>query len=649
MRQAVILAGGKGTRLSERLKGLPKPLVDIDGVPLLERQITLLRDQGFGEILVLVNYRAEIIDAFLKSKNYFGISVKCVDDGEPRGTAGAVYQALALLRSRFLVVYGDTLFNVDFDRFWKNHEDSGTAGSLFLHPNDHPHDSDLVIVDDQHRIESFVPYPRSDDDFQPNLVNAALYVLEAKLFSNGVPPGIQDFAKDFFPQCLRDGIPLNGYLSPEYIKDIGTTKRLDRAINDLRSGLVERASLKYRQRAVFLDRDGTLNFQSGYVRSPEELQLIPGADRAISILHAAEFRTVVVTNQPVVARGEVSISELKNIHGKLETVLGRTGAFLDRIYFCPHHPDSGFPGEVVSLKGVCACRKPATGMIEQACDELNLDLNKSWMIGDSTADMLAARKSGLRSVLVRTGEAGADGKYPVSPDYEFGDILEAATFIVEGHGVASRAVAPLLSRIQTGMLVRVVGRARVGKSTIAQVLLDNLRDRGFPAERLGLDAYIRSHDERDPDGGMLARFDLELARKILAPWLGGTSVNIEKPIYLRNERKRSKLTETTHVDKDAILVLEGVVSGAIDPGGRPHLLVAVIDSEPRRKTRFENEYRSRSWSPPEIENTYRQRRVDEDTLIDLWIERADFVLDMRSILGEHPYQQISPLTCSDTR
>jgi histidinol-phosphate phosphatase family protein len=648
MRQAVILAGGKGTRLAERLKGLPKPLVDIDGVPLLERQITSLRDQDFEEILVLVNYRAELIDAFLKSKDHFGISVKCVDDGEPRGTAGAVYQALALLQSRFLIVYGDTLFNVDFDRFWKSHEDSGAAGSLFLHPNDHPHDSDLVVVDDQHRIVNFVPYPRSEEDFQPNLVNAALYVLERKIFTNEVPRGIHDFAKDFFPQCLRDGITLNGYLSPEYIKDIGTTKRLDRATNDLRCGLVERASLKYRQQAVFLDRDGTLNFQSGYIRSPEELQLIPGADRAISILHAAEFRTVVVTNQPVVARGEVSISELKNIHGKLETVLGRTGAFLDRIYFCPHHPDSGFPGEVVSLKGTCACRKPATGMIEQARDELNLDLNKSWMIGDSTADMLAARKCGLRSVLVRTGEAGADGKYPISPDYEFEDILEAATFIVKGHDVACRAIAPLLSRIQTGMLVRIVGRARVGKSTIAQVVVDTLRERGFPAERLGLDAYIRSHDERDPDGDVLTRFDLQLARETLAPWLAGTSVNIEKPIYLRRERKRSKLTENVHVGKDAILVLEGVASTAIDPGERRQLLVAVIDSEPRRKTRFENEYRSRSWSPSEIEAAYRQRRVDENALIDRWIERADFVLDMRSVLGEHPHQQISPLVRSDT-
>jgi len=634
MRQAVILAGGKGTRLADSLKGLPKPLVDIDGIPLLERQIISLRDQGFREILVLVNHRAEVIDAFLESKERFGIDIKCVDDGEARGTAGAVFHGLDLLRSRFLVVYGDTLFDVDLDRFWKNHEASGADGSIFLHPNDHPYDSDLVNLDLKHRVIDFAPYPRPEDDFRRNLVNAALYVLERKIFANGVEAGIQDFAKNFFPVCIRDGFTLNGYVSSEYIKDIGTTKRLNRAINDLRSGLVERASLRHKQKAIFLDRDGTLNVQSGYIRNPDELQLIPGVDRALSIFNAAEFRTVVVTNQPVIARGEVSIPMLHRIHGKLETVLGRTGAFLDRIYFCPHHPDSGIPGEVAALKFACACRKPGIGMIEQARDELNLDLDKSWFIGDSTADMLAARRAGLKSVLVRTGEAGSDGKYPVAPDYEFADIQEAATFIVAGSGRLSEALELFLSRIQAGMLVRVVGRARVGKSTVAQVLVGNLRDRGIPAVRISLDAFIRPHDNRVQDGDMLTRFDLDLARKALSPWLDGNSMTIELPIYLRRERTRSKSTEKLHVDRDAVLVVEGVTSGAIDPGVRSHLVLAVIDSERRRAMRFRNEYQSRSWSHSAIENTYRQRGIDENVLIDSWIEGADFVLDMHSVLDE---------------
>lgn len=366
MRQAVILAGGKGTRLAERLNGLPKPLVDIDGVPLLQRQILALKAHGFGKIVVLVNYRADAIEEFLAENAHFGIEIKCIDDGEPRGTAGAVYDALEHLESRFLVVYGDTLFDIDLDRFWAFHEHSGADGSLFLHPNDHPFDSDLVKLDAEQRVLAFLPYPRAEDDYQRNLVNAALYVLDRRLFASGVPAGLQDFGKDFFPQCLSAGFSLRGYVSPEYIKDIGTTKRLDRAVGHLRAGVVARASLTHPQKAVLLDRDGTLNVAAGYIKRPEDLHLIPRTAEAISILHAAEYRTVVVTNQPVIARGDVSVEMLDRIHAKLETELGRSGAFLDRLYYCPHHPDSGFPGEVAELKFACGCRKPEVGLIEQA-------------------------------------------------------------------------------------------------------------------------------------------------------------------------------------------------------------------------------------------------------------------------------------------
>src|SRR5262249_4571572 len=153
---------------------------------------------------------------------------------------------------------------------------------------------------------------------------------------------------------------------------------LDAAVGDLRRGRVARASLAVRQQAVFTDRDGTLNAKRDYVRTPDELELLDGVAPAIRRLNEAEYRVVVVTNQPVIARGECTFAGLRQIHAKLETELGRERAFVDAILFCPHHPDRGFAGEIPDLKIECACRKPGTALVDGAARDLNIDLARSW-------------------------------------------------------------------------------------------------------------------------------------------------------------------------------------------------------------------------------------------------------------------------------
>ena len=406
--QAIILAGGKGTRLASRLAGAPKPLIDVLGAPLLERQLVQLADAGFDRAVILVNHRADLIERFCAERADRRMNVTLVDDGEPAGTAGAVFRALDGLDDEFLVVYGDTLFDLDFDRFRKFHDrDPDAAATLFLHPNDHPADSDLVEVGEDQAIRAFHNYPHPPTAWLPNMVNAALYMVRkramqgrAAWFPNGE---IVDFAKDFFPRLLVEGERLRGYVSPEYIKDIGTPARLDRACADLASGKVAAASLRERQTAVFLDRDGTLNIPNGHISTPDQFELFPFAAKAVRALNASRHRVVVVTNQPVIARGDCSTAGLAEIHAKMETLLGREGAFVERIYYCPHHPDSGFDGEVAALKLVCDCRKPAPGLLRQAEIDLNLDLASSWLIGDSAADLAAAAACGVTSALVRTG------------------------------------------------------------------------------------------------------------------------------------------------------------------------------------------------------------------------------------------------------
>jgi len=434
LKQAVILAGGKGTRLKDRLGDLPKPLVDVDGKPLLWRQLKALEDAGFDEAVVLVNHKAERIVEFLATAG-LTISARVVDDGEPRGTAGAVLAILDSLEDSFLVVYGDTLFDVDLQRFERFHRANGGAATLFLHPNDHPEDSDLVEVDEVHRVVAFHGYPHPAGAWLTNLVNAALYFVEKRglvPYCDAPPP--QDFAKDLFPRMCSDGQPIAGYVSSEYIKDLGTPARLDKAVAALRSGVVGRASYRVAQRAVFIDRDGTVNRENGFIRSPEELEVFPFVGPALKRLNDGEYRAILVTNQPVLARGEATAAQLRLVHARLDTEVAHSKAFFDAKYVCPHHPDAGYPGEVKALKVVCECRKPRPGLILQALKDMNIDPAQSWFVGDSTADFGAAVAAGLRSIGVRTGQAGRDGKYPFAPTIWAEDFSAAVDWILSQGG-----------------------------------------------------------------------------------------------------------------------------------------------------------------------------------------------------------------------
>jgi histidinol-phosphate phosphatase family protein len=431
-RQCIILAGGAGTRLRDRLGDLPKPMIMIGGKPLLEHQIELARRYGFADFVFFVHYRADLIEQHFGDGARWGVKIRYVIEKEPLGTAGAVLAGLGQLAGRFLVLYGDTMVNVDLERIWQAHERGGATATLLLHPNDHPLDSDLVEVDANSRITGFHNRPHPANVWRQNLVNAGLYVLEKRAvssFSASATP--LDFGKNLFPVLLNRGEVLLGYSSPEYIKDIGTPQRYDRVCAEFSSGTIARSSLATPQRAVFLDRDGTLVPDKDSLRNAEGLELLPGAAEAVRELNHHGWRTVVITNQPVIAKGWCSEEELQRMHHKLETLLGLEHAFLDRIYFCPHHPDKGFPGERPELKIDCDCRKPKTGMIQRAVTDLNIDLAQSWLIGDTTTDLQTARNAGVRSILVRTGYGGKDGKHPAQPGHTFNDLSEAAEFVVE--------------------------------------------------------------------------------------------------------------------------------------------------------------------------------------------------------------------------
>jgi histidinol-phosphate phosphatase family protein len=627
-----ILAGGQGSRLRERSGDLPKPMMPLLGKPLLRYQIELCQKYGFNNIALLVHHQYEKIEEYFGDGSDFNVQLSYAIEANPRGTSGALRDALPMLDERFLLLYGDTFLEVDLSKLWLAHEKSGAVATLFLHPNDHPQDSDLVDIDEQGIVQTVLTYPHPEGREVRNLVNAALYVLDRDGLEDVTPlEGKADIAKDMFPRMLELGRPLYGYVSPEYIKDMGTPERLDKVERDIVVGLPDRLSSRHLRKAVFLDRDGTINREVGHLKSPDQLELLPGVSSAIHRLNRSGRLAVVITNQPVIARGDISFDELNRIHARLERQLGIGGAYLDRLYFCPHHPDKGFSGEVPELKGHCDCRKPELALIEQACHDLAIGRQDSWMVGDSTSDIEAGRRAGLRTVLVRTGHAGADSKYVVRPDYIAPDLADAVDWILEGHADLTRRIAPIaIQACLESRLVLIGGLARAGKSYAAQVLKESLHALGRQAHTISLDGWLKPKTSRTEGHGVRERYDLATASaNISAATCSNSRFVLSEPLYDRLARNAGAQYVEHYICPEDVLIIEGVPALLMEDLLRlPGVMKIYVDAMPEdRQVRVKRDYAWRGTPSDELLATLTAREVDEIPIVERSRNLADFVVE----------------------
>ncbi|GHV51932.1 hypothetical protein AGMMS49579_08350 [Spirochaetia bacterium] len=415
--KTVIMAGGRGTRISSIAADIPKPMIPIGGKPILAYAIEALVKAGLTDIIIVVGYLGDSITSCFKDGSELNARITYYTEAEPLGTAGALFEIREQLGESFILLNGDLIFDIDFTRLINFHTQKKSLATLVSHPNSHPYDSALLVSDDESRIIQWIN-KEDPRDYYKNRVSSGIYLLTAELLSicqNSLNKKKNDLDRDVLKPHLKSG-RIFAYDTPEYIKDMGTPDRYHQVEGDIKCGIVSLRNLSHKQRAIFLDRDGTINVYRNFVTGPEDFFLIDGTGEAIRRINSNGYLAIVITNQPVIARGECSVEELNHIHEKMETELGKDGAYIDGLFYCPHHPDRGFPGERPEYKIDCDCRKPKPGLILRAAAKYNIDLSESWMAGDDLRDVLAGKAAGCKTALLASDTGLNGGKVTVQPD-----------------------------------------------------------------------------------------------------------------------------------------------------------------------------------------------------------------------------------------
>lgn len=623
--KAVILAGGKGTRLGNLTQEIPKPMILIGDKPLLHHQVDLLVRYGFKEIFILVNYLKNPITRYFNDGSKFGACIDYFEEPSPLGTVGGIKEIENQLTGDFLVLYGDVMVSMDLNRLAAFHSERNSECTLVLHPNDHPHDSDLVEMDDESRIIAFHAKPHPSGIWQHNMVNAGVYILSPVILEMLEKGKKADFGRDIFP-ALYKNIRMYGYHTTEYLKDMGTPDRLEKVQNDLIAGKVSGSNYEHKQSAVFLDRDGVLNVERSFISRPEDLQLYDYTAHSIKKLNQAGLLTVVVTNQSAVARNLCTEEEVKTIHKKMESELGEQGAWLDAIYYCPHHPDKGFPEENPKYKIDCDCRKPQTGMFRKAIAKFNIDPRSSYMIGDSERDIKAGANTGCITIGVRTGYGIK--KTSIIPDFMFSNLAEAVDFIVdEPYRLQVDEVFRRFENHQGSLpyVILVGGNTRTGKSTLAACLRISFEKRGHQVLQVGLDNWILPEEERRENMNVYDRFRLISLEDDLVALIGGKTLKL---VTYANHPERGTLPVEYNPTNARVIIIEGVVALSSEKIRQlaNMKLFTTTDKETFRN-RFSEYYNWRGKTIDETALLFEKREQDEFQLIEKESKLADLIIN----------------------
>jgi D,D-heptose 1,7-bisphosphate phosphatase len=626
--QAVILAGGKGTRLGDMTREIPKPMLLLENKPLLHHQVDLLVKYGVKDIIILVNYLKDPIMNYFGDGSRFGVSIRYFEEDLPLGTVGGIKEIEGWITGDFLVLYGDVMINMDLSRLIAFHQLKYSESTLVLHPNDHPYDSDLVEINSAARIVDFHSKPHDPQQSYHNLVNAGAYVLTSRIFPFLEKGKKADFGRDIFPKIFSK-VAMFGYKTTEYLKDMGTPERLEKVRQDLESGRIRNSSYEYPQKAIFLDRDGVLNVEKSYISKPEELELYDFTPDAIRKINQSGYLSIVVTNQSAIARNLCTEEDVRAIHRSMETTLGQNKAWLDGIYYCPHHPDKGFPEENPKYKIDCDCRKPRTGMFRKAAEDFNISTGDSFMIGDSERDIQAGINAGCVTLGVRTGYGIK--KTRVLPDYMFNNVADAVDFIIDDplRGYFDRIFARFRKfKENRPWVILIGGNSRTGKSTLASYLRLGFEKKGLTTLSVSLDTWLLPDSDRKESMNVFERFQLSHIEADLKKLVKGDT--LYKSTYA-NHPERDARPLVLNPQGVRVILVEGVVALSSPPVRELADLRLFTTLDPELFIRrIEEYYLWRERSRADIALLVEKRKTDEYQLIEKESKFADMIINAHS-------------------
>lgn len=631
--EVLILAGGFGTRMSSQFPSTPKPLIPVLGIPILERLIIECKKYDLTKICILLHFEAKKIMDYLGDGSKFGVELKYSIEKTPLGTGGALLSSLDSMSSNFLVLYADVFCDVNLKKLFNYHNKKNSDVTVVAHPNSHPHDSDLLILDDSKRVLKVSPHPHDSKCLTRNMVSAAMYIFDKKiLLNNKFKTKKFDIAQNLLPKLITNGSLINAYVTMEYLKDMGTPERLYQVEKDINLGVPDSRSQRYPRKCIFFDRDGTLNHDVGHLNNSDDLKLLPGAAKAISNVNSSSYIAICTTNQPVIARGSLTEKGLDEISSKLDFELGLGSAYLDCLYYCPHHPDSGFEGEVTSLKIDCECRKPKPGMFKTAAFEHDINLAKSWVIGDRTADLRVAHNIGARSILVSTGSGGTDDQYPTRSHFYAADVEDAVDFILNKAQKLEKFFSKILTLIEKKRFIYIVGPARAGKSTFTNNLKWYLKQKGIISHILELDAYLNA--ERSESQFFIERYDKKSINAIENLFLSNNHMNFTDRGF---DHLRNKILHfgEENIEKKSICLVEGISAGHFQSSNTSDSLKIFIDCNKEiRKKRFVSKYIQHGRSIDEIQLLWKKRIEHEETYVYAEIDSSHYTFNSDIISGE---------------
>tara|TARA_Y100000389_G_scaffold115772_2_gene112941 strand:- start:11758 stop:12960 length:1203 start_codon:yes stop_codon:yes gene_type:complete len=383
--QAIILAGGFGTRLQKTVKNIPKPMAPIENKPFLFYLLSYLKSQCFTDIVISVHYLKEQIEQYL-GNNFLGLNIKYAIEEEPLGTGGAILNSLQYIDQNkpLVILNGDTFLEINYQKLVKFYNDNSSDFTIALREIEDSSRYGSVEIDNSNLITNF-----AEKNIQKNsiYINGGVYILNSQIFSNYNLAKKFSFEQDFLCK-YRESIRPYGFVSKDYFIDIGVPKDYQKA----QSEIPKRAKNK----ALFLDRDGVVNIDHGHVGKIEDFDFMEDIFELCQKAQNAGYLIIIVTNQAGIAKGYYTEEQFLTLNNWMKNEFKKKGIYITKTYYCPYHIDA----KIAKYKKNSEDRKPNPGMILKAIKEFNIDPRKSILIGDKDSDIEAGEKSDLKETIL---------------------------------------------------------------------------------------------------------------------------------------------------------------------------------------------------------------------------------------------------------